>query len=86
MFLVDVNDINHCEGDVDSQLFFNSIMDLDRWEMFPVFLRKYHQTAAVVLVRLVLAVLDIVADQLGVDAGPEVAAEVPGLREISVEI
>ena len=58
---------------------------MDRWEMSPVVRRKYHQSA-VLLVRVVLAVPDIVTHQGGGDAGPEVAAEVPGLRQVSVEI
>ena len=82
---VNIYDIYDCEREIKLKFVFQSIFKVDWRETFLV-LSSEHNQAAVLLVRPVLAVLEVVADQRGVDAGSKVAAEVPGLREVSVEV
>ena len=54
--------------------------------VFVVFVVREDDELAVSLVAPVLAVREVVADQLGVHAGPVVAAEVSGLLHVQVEV
>ena len=59
---MNIYDIDECECEVYWQFFFNSIVNVDRWETSFVKRRKDYKTA-VLLVGLVLAVLKIITDQ-----------------------
>ena len=62
-----------------------SLFELQRRKILIIFVRHHHKLA-VLLVHVVLAVIEVVADQLGVNTRPVITAELARLLHLEVEV